>query len=146
MDIEVSFSPMQRTAKNYVTETVKDTFDSWGKCYLLKPISKLTTINPDFHLWTCKSKACVPSKFLFGPASLKHCRTIIYPCDKNKCQVQCPCFKCGDLCGEVLSKVQELENHRVYHVAPHLNCEFCVELLKTLNYSLTKRMLVIGEL
>ena len=70
MDIEVSFSPMQRPAKNYVTETVNDTVDSWGECYLLKPIAKFKTIDPDIHLWTCKSKSCVPSKFLFGPASL----------------------------------------------------------------------------
>ena len=132
MDIEVSFSPMERPAKNYVTETVKDTFDSWGECYLLKPISKLKTIDPNYHLWAAKSKACVPSKFLFGPASLRHSRTIIYPCEKGKCQIQCSCFKCLRLCGEILSKTEMLENHRVYHVAPHLDCEFCIEVLRNI--------------
>lgn len=67
----------------------------------------------------------VHTPWLFGPASLRN-KTLIYPCENFQCQIGCPC----KICRGLLTTCQDLEEHMIYHRAPHTMCKFCDELAK----------------
>ena len=78
MKVEVSFSSLNQRANNHVTETVKIN-RMRGGCHMLTAVSEVVTTEPStYHSWICKPTATQPSVFLFGPASLRSNRAVIY--------------------------------------------------------------------
>lgn len=79
--------------------------------------------------------------FLYGPASLKKDRTLIYPCEKNRCRLGCPCHLCRkrvnnclkagnrETCGDCVECRADCDDHLLFHRAAHLNCKFCLNML-----------------
>ena len=84
------------------------------------------------------------SNSLHGPASSKLERTIIYPCDRYRCRVGCPCIICfkkgphckkaGDkeTCGDCVDCREDYQDHLIFHRALHLTCKFCSNLLEAI--------------
>ena len=79
---------------------------------------------------------------LYGPASSRLERSIIYPCSNFRCRVDCPCQRCrckvpfcpkadaGETCcGECANCYRDLDNHLHFHRTLHLQCKFCANLL-----------------
>lgn len=76
---------------------------------------------------------------LHGPASLKD-KTLIYPCDKFRCRIKCPCNLCMkrtpyckkaqslETCGECTDCRADFQDHLVFHRASHGMCKFCVHI------------------
>ena len=127
MKVNISFSTLDRTqALPSVSEEVKTPRSI--SCHKLTPLSK-TYESTNYCVWSCKPTSCLPSTFLFGPASLRIERTVIYPCEYHKCQIGCPCKRCiGN--GEWNTVQDEFYEHQLYHQAPHLSCQFCCQLLE----------------
>ena len=83
-----------------------------------------------------------PSKSkLYGPASSRLERSIIYPCSNFGCRVGCPCQLCrfkvtlcskadaGETCCiECANCYRDLDNHLQFHRALHLQCKFCAKV------------------
>ena len=85
----------------------------------------------------------VEKEWLFGPASLRKTKTVIYPCSRNKCIIPCACRKCripnrgrpslrcqvpaSCSCDECL---QEFEDHTLFHGTFHQNCKYCRQMLQ----------------
>ena len=87
---------------------------------------------------------------LYGPASSRLERSIIYPCSNFRCRVDCPCQLCrckvpfcpkagtGETCGQCADCYRDVENHLLFHRALHLSCKHCVNLLSCIpKYSRT---------
>ena len=107
------------------------------KCY--KYVIKDTAdVNPDIvqlapvrhhqHAW------------LFGPATKLSSRSIIYPCNRGKCEVPCMCLLCqkqyqkcrvGPSCGCQECKLY-FENHSDYHWCLHIGCKSCFNIMSVL--------------
>ena len=107
------------------------------KCY--KYVIKDTAdVNPDIvqlapvrhhqHAW------------LFGPATKLSTRSIIYPCNRGKCEVPCACLLCqkkyqkcraGPSCGCQECKLY-YENHSDYHGCLHIGCKSCFNIMSVL--------------
>ena len=68
-------------------------------------------------------------QLLSGPASSIISKNIIYPCDIGGCFIECGCPHCQDVDRSKMKKEQLFDHHNRYHHAPHLNCDFCVNLL-----------------
>ena len=68
--------------------------------------------------------------YLFGPACLIVTRKVIYPCERNRCWVICPCDICLNLKTMSNENNRNFENHKQYHHARHDNCEFCFQLFQ----------------
>ena len=68
--------------------------------------------------------------YLFGPASLRETRQVIYPCERNLCWVACPCDRCLNKKTLSCDKEQFFEHHKQYHHAMHADCEFCLQLFQ----------------
>ena len=135
--VTVSFCSLVKTGCNSVTETVKDrqhaaTRREDGICHDLYPLEIFKNGGyPDYVTWNHKTKACAPKKFLRGPASLKRNRSIVYPCEDGKCIIGCPCWIClVEVEHPPYDRQQKYQEHLLYHHAPHLSCEFCLELLR----------------
>ena len=74
---------------------------------------------------------------LHGPASLIKDKTIIYPCDKYRCRVGCPCRLCHKnslncklagskkTCGDCSECREDYKDHLLFHRALHTLCKFC---------------------
>ena len=117
----VSFSAVSRSrfVVNEVTEEL-------NKCHNMEPLDERNNHGDiDWRPWEYKVTGIIPSKLLKGPASLRKDQSIIYPCERGKCHIPCPCPICRDQQSGV-----SFQDHWVYHQAIHLKCEFCVELIR----------------
>ena len=133
MRVQVCFSALHRTIENTVYNYFKNENKSnKNECHKLTPDCELwkTSSFPLFHHWNYTPSFCPKSEFLLGPASLKSTRSIVYPCDKFKCFIGCPCFQCQGKLVNLLSNEEHFQDHMLYHNAIHLDCKFCMELLK----------------
>ena len=65
----------------------------------------------------------VQEEWLFGPASLRN-KTLIYPCEAFKCQMECPC----QMCRMKLSECDDFDDHLTFHLANHTMCKYCNEV------------------
>lgn len=130
MKVEISFSSLDRRARNFVTETVKhNKTRGGGSCHILTPVSEVETKDPTWHRWNCKPAASPPSKFLHGPVCLRESRTVMYACRRGKCFIHCPCSGCTPNLNHSYSLQERFNDHQLYHHVPHINCEFCSQLL-----------------
>ena len=127
MNVSLSFSALSRRSPNSVTNVKK----YHRKCHNLSPLHEEDTPDPTWRIWTFTMTACHPSKFLYGPACLRVDRVLIYPCDRNKCVIRCPCSFCsGIIRPESGHSLQDhYDVHEQYHTAPHLTCVFCSQML-----------------
>ena len=81
----------------------------------------------------------VSNSYLYGPASMKDSKVVVYPCYRRKCVIQCPCKLCRGIQEEYPNYQEDFEDHRRYHHAAHLGCTFCsnmMSVLPGLNYKL----------
>ena len=130
--VEISFSSLDRRAGKFVTETVIiNRKHGGGGCHRLTPVSEVVTTDPStYHIWICMPIATRPSEFLFGPASLRSTRAVVYTSERNVCNILCPCLgcsKCSDL--TLISLQDRYQDHNLYHHVPHNSCPFCSQLL-----------------
>ena len=128
MKLEVSFSSLDRKRNpgGSVTNYIKDPRFGVGGCHNLSPLYELkVTDDPDYHVWQYKPTACLPNSYLYGPASMKDSKVVVYPCYRRKCVIQCPCKLCRGIQEEYPNYQEDFEDHRRYHHAPHLGCNFC---------------------
>ena len=135
MKVKVSFSSLDRgtNAGNSVINTIKDPRFGDGGCHNLTPLTELKiSDDPDYRVWQYKPTACLPSAHLSGPASIKDSKSVVYPCYRAKCVIQCPCNMCRGIQEEYSNIQEDFDDHRLYHHAPHLRCKFCNEVLKIL--------------
>lgn len=65
---------------------------------------------------------------LYGPACFWDTRQVIYPCDRNRCWIGCPCMSCLKKELQNLNRKQLFDDHNRYHHARHYCCEFCDQL------------------
>ena len=112
MEIEICF---QRNLRN--------TIENSDNCHILTEVAQLNEKN-----WIYNGTFSPPSKYLYGPASLKDTRVIVYPCKYNKCQIRCPCFICRS--HTTIESSTLFENHQTYHLAPHSTCSYCFDYLR----------------
>ena len=85
-----------------------------------------------------------PGNSLHGPASSKSDRTIIYPCDRFRCRVGCPCQLCrmkvplckkartGETCGDCVDCRADYGDHQHFHRALHMMCKYCTNLVESI--------------
>ena len=86
-----------------------------------------------------------PEGFLHGPASSLVSKSIIYPCNKFRCRLDCPCNLCrmkrplclkaensSNTCGDCSDCRLDYNDHLLHHRARHLRCKFCEKLHETL--------------
>ena len=125
MKVPVHFGALCRRSPNSVANTKKD----HRKCHNLSPLYQDETPDPTMRIWMFKMTACHPSELLYGPACLRS-RVVIYPCERYKCVIICPCGLCSGLIssGSEYSVQYRFEDHQQYHSAPHNNCSFCTEI------------------
>ena len=74
---------------------------------------------------------------LHGPASSLKDKSIMYPCDRFKCRVSCPCRLCkvklpycngakdNKTCGDCSDCRQDYQDHLIFHRVLHIQCKFC---------------------
>ena len=143
MKVSVKFSALGRRTLNRVTNTKKD---NW-RCHDLFPLYEDKTPDPTWRIWIFKMTACHPTNRLFGPACLMDSRVVIYPCDRMRCVIRCPCGLCSSLiCPESEHSLQDLyHEHQQYHSAPHLNCICCIEILKLIPGFYYKKVISVSS-
>ena len=114
------------------SSTVCDLKRDASSCNSLLPFKEILRNGESTGRWICKPTACLPTSFLHGPASSRDTRTIIYPCRRKHCRIGCPCPDCriGNSEHFISTQQERYKFHQLYHHAPHLNCEFCIELLR----------------
>ena len=135
MKVEVSFSSLDRKGNPgcSVTNYIKDPRFGVGGCHNLSPLYELkVTDDPDYHVWQYKPTACLPNSYLYGPASIKDSKVVVYPCYRRKCVIQCPCKLCRGIQEEYPNYQEDFEDHRRYHHAAHLGCTLCSNMLSVL--------------
>ena len=82
-----------------------------------------------------------PEDFLHGPASSLVSRSIMYPCNKFRCRIDCPCQLCRfkiHHCPDSISHLttctvcdfcrKDYNDHMLHHRAYHMQCKFCADL------------------
>ena len=69
----------------------------------------------------------ITKEWLFGPASNMD-RSIIYPCYRYRCRLPCPCITCQHL--SFLNVEVQFQDHQKYHIAFHISCKFCQQLIE----------------
>ena len=119
MELEVSFVTIDENKKN----TIEGSDD---KCHILTEIAQL-----DHRRWMYNAVSSLPNVYLFGPVSLKETKAIIYPCNRHKCQLRCPCYICRGIQSARSDMNDLVENHKRYHHVPHLSCNYCEESFQT---------------
>ena len=84
------------------------------------------------------------TKWLYGPACTLDTKSVIYPCNRYKCQLPCPCLICRKLRASPTCQVpqhqscgcdeciEQFEDHSLYHRTFHFDCKFCANLVMTL--------------
>ena len=77
---------------------------------------------------------------MFGPASTLRDKTLIYPCDRHRCRIPCPCQICRrkeTFChkpdhrkssGDCRECRQDFDDHSIFHRAFHSSCKFCLNI------------------
>ena len=133
MLVEVHFSALHRSVENTVHNFVKYKYKPIvNECHKLTPDCELfkTCSYPLYHHWNYTPNFCPKSDFLCGPATLRSSKIIVYPCDKGKCFIGCPCFGCQGRSLNSISKPEQFEDHLLYHNALHLDCDFCNEVFR----------------
>ena len=123
------FRDSSSTAQSQVLSENDNKFTSEQKhmCYSLTPVKK---VNCSDHASSWKASATVSSKNLFGPVSLMN-KQIVYPCSRFQCWVSCCCQVCRKASQdeEEKSKIEnKWDEHRIYHKAWHISCEFCNQI------------------
>ena len=85
-----------------------------------------------------------PDNSLHGPASSKSDRTIIYPCNRYRCRVGCPCQLCRmkvplckkartkETCGDCMECRADYGDHLRFHRALHMTCKYCLNLVESI--------------
>ena len=144
MKVPVSFSALCRRSQNSVTNTKKDD----RKCHKLSPMYEDKTLDPTCRNWMFKMTACHPSELLYGPACLLDSRVVIYPCERYKCVIICPCGLCSGLISsesEYCSVQDRFEDHQQYHSAPHHNCAFCAEMFSLIPGFYCRKLITVSE-
>ena len=76
--------------------------------------------------------------FLHGPASSRTSKSIVYPCNRFQCRIDCPCHLCrfksihctvsNKKCEDCELCKKDYNDHMLHHRAYHLQCEFCQQL------------------
>ena len=139
----MTFSAFCRGSANSVTNTKKD----HRKCHKLVPLYEDKTPDPTWRCWMYKMTACHPSEFLYGPACLLDSRVVIYPCERYKCVIICPCGLCSGLISsesEYCSIQDRFEDHQQYHSAPHHNCAFCTEIFSLIPGFYCRKLITVS--
>ena len=80
-------------------------------------------------------KVC--ENFLFGPACELITKSVIYPCNRYRCRVPCPCQSCRKLpessCGKpgcaCAGCKAQFSDHQQFHRVLHVGCPFCSQLI-----------------
>ena len=109
--------------------------ESWGKaganCHIFKVVD-VKQLNWDRGLGLYDEYAVtlvageqVTDERLFGPASLRD-KTLVYPCEAFKCQIECPC----KMCRLKLENCEDFDDHLTFHLANHTMCKYCNEIEK----------------
>ena len=92
-------------------------------------------------------KVISDNSFLFGPACDIQNRSVIYPCNRNRCRIPCPCKLCrghgggggmgptktcskSDYCCSCSDCNEQLKEHSRFHRVWHESCKFCENLLQ----------------
>jgi uncharacterized C2H2 Zn-finger protein len=76
-------------------------------------------------------------KWLHGPACALD-KTVMYPCNRYRCRVPCPCKICNKHPPSCTVKAscncsdckEQFEDHKKFHAACHNDCKFCIQLLQ----------------
>ena len=94
------------------------------ECHFLIPTLESDRIDGNW-----KTVAKQSPGHLYGPASLKNTRQVVYPCGRSMCWVVCPCEMC-DRTNRTLGRKQIIfsnENNLRDHAKKHhlLKCEIC---------------------
>ena len=81
----------------------------------------------------------VGSNWLFGPASTLDTKMVIYPCNRFRCKIPCPCQICQHLpptCKLPESSPcncsfcsRQFRDHTQFHRTLHTKCKFCLQLV-----------------
>ena len=90
------------------------------------------------HLVTGKSMK-IP--WLFGPATRRDNRTVIYPCSRYRCSLPCPCLLCrrGKTPRCRVTSTQPCDctdctdhflDHNRFHGIYHFGCKYCFQLIQ----------------
>ena len=143
MSIEVVFSSIFGSGHNLIIMIRQDhpgssqrqTEPVVGTHHKLIPIKKSDHQNSKGAVtWSYQPKA---NNLCFdGPFSDLRTIQTFYTCEYGHCLVGCPCSKC---LGEVKDTCGGLEEHMLYHHVPHVDCEFCSQLLNIFpTFSYTK--------
>ena len=143
VSIEVVFSSIFGSGHNLIIMIRQDhpgssqrqTEPVVGTHHKLIPIKKSDHQNSKGAVtWSYQPKA---NNLCFdGPFSDLRTRQTFYTCEYGHCLVGCPCSKC---LGEVKDTCGGLEEHMLYHHVPHVDCEFCSQLLNIFpTFSYTK--------
>ena len=79
---------------------------------------------------------------MYGPASSLFNQGIMYACDYSSCKISCPCRLCrklnyfcqkakeNEVCQDCSNCKKDIDDHFMYHLAPHLSCKFCENISK----------------
>lgn len=115
----------QYSSITYISDRKLSTTDIM-KCYNLLPSDKVPP--PAISKW--EASATISTSNMFGPASLLN-RVVVYPCSRYKCKVCCSCKICRQKYQEnVKQETDQMEEHKIYHKAWHVECVFCNELFR----------------
>ena len=88
----------------------------------------------------------IETKSLYGPgpACTLDTKIVIYPCNRYKCKIPCPCLICRKLrvssaCQVQLDQscgcdgcIEHFQDHSLYHRTFHFGCKFCANLVMAL--------------
>ena len=77
-----------------------------------------------------------PDGHLYGPASCKTTKSIMYTCSRFKCRIYCPCKICrcsgashcqetNSTCSDCSSCKLDFADHTRFHKTMHMQCKFC---------------------
>ena len=102
------------------------------KCHLFSLKSELSLTPSSIPLLPGKSIQ-KHKQWLYGPAVCLVTRSVIYPCEKYRCSVPCPCNICQKIhptCRIPASQpcdckdcVNHFENHTNFHATFHFGCK-----------------------
>ena len=118
MELEVNFANIVEKSSSIIINSIEGSDE---RCHLLTEVAQL-----NHYRWMYGAIASLPNVKLYGSANLRDARAIVYPCNRFKCRVRCPCYTCHGL-RATQTDIELLENHNRYHHALHLPCNYCGE-------------------
>ena len=97
---------------------------------------KIADVNDQNHISVLPGKVC--QDFLFGPACELITKSVIYPCNRFRCRVPCPCQSCRKLpelsCGKPGCACEgcrsQFSDHQHFHRVLHVGCQFCNQMIQ----------------